>query len=68
VGGGLTPGNELLEDSLLQHIYKRCHIETESELDQYLKASLLFPKIDILQWWKVPFVYSEFFIPIVFFY
>ena len=40
VGGGSTSRNELLEDPLLQHIYKRRHVENESELDQYLKALL----------------------------
>lgn len=55
VGGSSTPGNELLEDPLLQHIYKRRRVENESELDQYLKAPLAPPTTDILQWWKVGF-------------
>jgi len=59
VGGGSTPGNEFLEDPLLQHIYKRRHVENESELDQYLKAPRALPTTDILQWWKVDFSFTS---------
>ena len=68
VGDSSTPGNELLEDPLLQYIYKRRRVENESELDQYLKAPLAPPTTDILQWWKVDFSFTSNFSFLSFFY
>ena len=53
VANDLVEDNNLPEDDLFCHIYKKRRLSNENELDLYLSAPVVPGEVDLLQWWKV---------------
>ena len=45
--------DNLLEDDLFCHIYKKRRLSNENELDLYLGTPIVSGEVNLLQWWKV---------------